>query len=220
MAEEAASRRSAVDLGGRVWLGSKPCKGGPTAPASGGCGLDRACFPAIVCHQAIDGKERLKCRQGSCQFFSLRHLCADSDHHPQNPVNAKLLPRLWGIDRRCPLRNGGNDVGSRTAPVRRRRGYDPGREPCTVRSLSAWRQIASRTATPTRCNRAIRDAPQSSGVTSTELGILNSSESARCCELAHTPAAGAGLDLPPRITQWRISWERVSILATGPTNVP
>jgi transposase len=32
-------------------------------------------------------------------------------------------------------------------------------EPRTVRSLSAWRQIASRTATPTRCNRAIRDAP-------------------------------------------------------------
>jgi hypothetical protein len=139
---------------------------------------------------------------------------------PSRPVNAKLLPRLWGIDRRCPLRNGGNDVGSRTAPVRRRRGYDPGREPCTVRSLSAWRQIASRTATPTRCTGAIRDALQSSGVTSTELGILNSSESARCCELAHTPAAGAGLDLPPRITQWRISWERVSILATGPTNVP
>ena len=26
----------AVDLGGRVWLGSKPCKGGPGAPASGG----------------------------------------------------------------------------------------------------------------------------------------------------------------------------------------
>ena len=26
----------AVDLGGRVWLGSKPCKGGPAAPAFGG----------------------------------------------------------------------------------------------------------------------------------------------------------------------------------------
>jgi hypothetical protein len=36
MAEEAASRWSAVDLGGRVWLGGKPCKGGPAAPASGG----------------------------------------------------------------------------------------------------------------------------------------------------------------------------------------
>jgi hypothetical protein len=27
----------AVDLGGRVWLGSKSCKGGPAAPAFGGC---------------------------------------------------------------------------------------------------------------------------------------------------------------------------------------
>jgi hypothetical protein len=26
----------AVDLGGRVWLGDKPCKGGPAAPAFGG----------------------------------------------------------------------------------------------------------------------------------------------------------------------------------------
>jgi hypothetical protein len=26
----------AVNLGGRVWLGSKPCKGGPAAPAFGG----------------------------------------------------------------------------------------------------------------------------------------------------------------------------------------
>ena len=26
----------AVDLGGRVWLGGKPCKGGPAAPAFGG----------------------------------------------------------------------------------------------------------------------------------------------------------------------------------------
>jgi len=26
----------AVDLGGRVWLGSKSCKGGPAAPAFGG----------------------------------------------------------------------------------------------------------------------------------------------------------------------------------------
>src|SRR4249919_2382680 len=26
----------AVDLGGRVWLGRKPCKGGPAAPAFGG----------------------------------------------------------------------------------------------------------------------------------------------------------------------------------------
>ena len=26
----------AVDFGGRVWLGGKPCKGGPAAPAFGG----------------------------------------------------------------------------------------------------------------------------------------------------------------------------------------
>jgi len=26
----------AVDLGGRVWLDGKPCKGGPAAPAFGG----------------------------------------------------------------------------------------------------------------------------------------------------------------------------------------
>ena len=26
----------AVDLGGQVWLGGKPCKGGPAAPAFGG----------------------------------------------------------------------------------------------------------------------------------------------------------------------------------------
>jgi len=26
----------AVELGGRVWLGGKPCKGGPAAPAFGG----------------------------------------------------------------------------------------------------------------------------------------------------------------------------------------
>jgi hypothetical protein len=31
--EEAASRWPAVDLGGRVWLGDRPCKGGPAAHA-------------------------------------------------------------------------------------------------------------------------------------------------------------------------------------------
>jgi hypothetical protein len=29
-------RQPAVDLGGRVWVDGKPCKGGPAAPASGG----------------------------------------------------------------------------------------------------------------------------------------------------------------------------------------
>jgi len=32
MAEEAGGGGPAVDLGGRVWLGGKPCKGGPAAP--------------------------------------------------------------------------------------------------------------------------------------------------------------------------------------------
>ena len=34
--DEADEQQPAVDLGGRVWLGGRPCKGGPTAPASGG----------------------------------------------------------------------------------------------------------------------------------------------------------------------------------------
>jgi hypothetical protein len=32
-------------------------------PPSAADGLDRACHPAIVCHQEFDGKERLKCTQ-------------------------------------------------------------------------------------------------------------------------------------------------------------
>jgi hypothetical protein len=34
--QDKVSRRPAVNLGGRLWLGSKPCKGGPLAPAFGG----------------------------------------------------------------------------------------------------------------------------------------------------------------------------------------
>jgi hypothetical protein len=34
-------------------------EGGPSAPAFGGCGLDRACCPAIVSHHGIDGDVRL-----------------------------------------------------------------------------------------------------------------------------------------------------------------
>jgi hypothetical protein len=34
--DKADERQPAVDLGGRVWLGGRPCKGGPTAPAFGG----------------------------------------------------------------------------------------------------------------------------------------------------------------------------------------
>src|SRR4029077_7035760 len=42
-----------------VWPTSKLCKGGPSAPAFGGCGLDRACRPATVSHHGIDDDVRL-----------------------------------------------------------------------------------------------------------------------------------------------------------------
>ena len=42
-----------------VWPISKPCKGWPSAPACGGCGLDRACCPATVGHHRIDDNVRL-----------------------------------------------------------------------------------------------------------------------------------------------------------------
>jgi hypothetical protein len=61
-----------------------PVKAGLRPPPSAAGGLDRACHPAFVSHQAFDGKERLTPRQASCQLFSLRHLYADSD-------NARLL---------------------------------------------------------------------------------------------------------------------------------
>src|SRR5437667_5253836 len=43
----------------RVWPTSKLSKGGPAAPACGGCGLDRACCPATVSHHGIDDNVRL-----------------------------------------------------------------------------------------------------------------------------------------------------------------
>ncbi|WP_374226595.1 hypothetical protein [Bradyrhizobium sp. SRL28] len=43
----------------RVWPISKLCKGGPAAPACGGCGLDRVCCPATVSHHGIDDNVRL-----------------------------------------------------------------------------------------------------------------------------------------------------------------
>ena len=55
------------------WVVS-PVKAALRPPPPAADGLDRACHPAIVCHQAFDGKERLKCKQGPCQLFSLRHL--------------------------------------------------------------------------------------------------------------------------------------------------
>jgi hypothetical protein len=81
------------------WVAS-PVKAGLRPPPTAADGLDRACHPAIVCHQAFDGKERLKSKQGPCQDFSLRHLCADSDRHPQAILAAdaveyiKINPKL------------------------------------------------------------------------------------------------------------------------------
>ena len=65
------------------WVAS-PVKAGLRPPPPAADGLDTACHPAIICHQAFDCKERLRCTQGPCQIFSLRHLCADSDNHPQH----------------------------------------------------------------------------------------------------------------------------------------
>ena len=70
MAAEPALPRSTVNLGGRVWQGSKPCKGGPAVPPPAAAyGLDRVCYPAIVSHQAVDGKLRLNQGKGHANFF-------------------------------------------------------------------------------------------------------------------------------------------------------
>jgi hypothetical protein len=45
---------------GRV---ASPVKASLRPPPSAADGLDRACHPAIVCHQEFDGKARLKCTQ-------------------------------------------------------------------------------------------------------------------------------------------------------------
>ena len=71
------------------WVAS-PVKAGLRPPPPATDGLDTACHPAIVCHQAFDCKERLRCTQGPCQLFSLRHLCADSDNHPQEGTRRAL----------------------------------------------------------------------------------------------------------------------------------
>jgi hypothetical protein len=52
-------------------------------PHSSAEGLDRACHPAFVCHQAFDAKMRLNSTQMLCQPFSLRQIYADSDNHPR-----------------------------------------------------------------------------------------------------------------------------------------
>ena len=59
-------------------------------PPSAADGLDRVCHPTFVCHQAFDRKERLKSPQMSCQLFSLRHLCAGPDNHPQHFEGSKV----------------------------------------------------------------------------------------------------------------------------------
>jgi hypothetical protein len=72
------------------WL-ADPVKAGLRPPPPAADGLDRACHPAFVCHQAFDRKERLKSTQMPCQLFSLRHLCADSDNRPHAAPLARLL---------------------------------------------------------------------------------------------------------------------------------
>ena len=76
--------RQAMVVGERTLV-----KAGLRPPPSAAGGLDRACHPAFVSHQAFDGKERLPPQQASCQLFSLRHLCADSDNHPHQAQNAE-----------------------------------------------------------------------------------------------------------------------------------
>jgi hypothetical protein len=56
-----------------AWVAS-PVKGGPTAPPPAADGLDRACHPAFVCHQAFDGEERLKPPANAMPIFSRRHI--------------------------------------------------------------------------------------------------------------------------------------------------
>ena len=73
------------------WVAS-PVKAGLRPPPSAAEGLDRACHPATVRHQAFDGEARLKSGQMACQFFSLRQIYADPDSHPQLDLNARSTP--------------------------------------------------------------------------------------------------------------------------------
>src|SRR6266478_955933 len=65
----------------RVWPISNLCKGGPAAPAFGGYGLDRACRPATVSHQGIDGDVRL-IRDTNTLQPSQRSLTQNIGHSP------------------------------------------------------------------------------------------------------------------------------------------
>src|ERR1700674_1747068 len=60
-----------------------PVKAGLRPPPPAADGLDRACHPAFVGPQRSTGKSGCKSKQRPCRLFSLRHLCADSDSHPQ-----------------------------------------------------------------------------------------------------------------------------------------
>src|SRR6266478_292736 len=78
----------------RVWPISNLCKGGPAAPAFGGYGLDRACRPATVSHQGIDGDVRL-IRDTNTLQPSQRSLTQNIGHSlgkpsPQNPSISQL----------------------------------------------------------------------------------------------------------------------------------
>ena len=75
-----ASRRPRLAEYG--WVTS-PVKAGLRPPPPAANGLDRACHPAFVCHQAFDGKERLKPTQMPCQFFRVAMFCMDFDRHSQ-----------------------------------------------------------------------------------------------------------------------------------------
>ena len=77
------------------WMTS-PVKAGLRPPPPAADGLDRACHPAFVGHQAFDGKERLKSKQRPCRLFSLRHLCADSDSHPHRN-HGRSPPNRHGV---------------------------------------------------------------------------------------------------------------------------
>src|SRR6202521_4262620 len=68
------------------WVAS-PVKAGLRPPPPAADGLDRACHPAFVCHQAFDGKERLKPTQMPCQFFRVAMFCMDIDRHSHQFAN-------------------------------------------------------------------------------------------------------------------------------------
>jgi hypothetical protein len=87
-----ASRRPRLAEYG--WVAS-PVKAGLRPPPPAANGLDRACHPAFVCHQAFDGKERLKPTQMPCQLFRVAMFCMDFDRHSH-----RRAPGRWHRARR------------------------------------------------------------------------------------------------------------------------